>query len=214
MHVVVLGASRNTGKAFVEQAIKKGIHITALVRTPENLPFTDKQKAKITVVKGDATVKEDLVKVIADADIVLSSLGAKVALSGSADAGVESKATPLLIEVIKENRASNPPRIIMISSTGVGTKADVPYALYPLYYVVLREPLKHKSIAEAAIKDSGLPYTIVKPSMLTNGQLTKTYRAKIGISGYTISRSDVAHFILVQCVVENKWLNASPVVTY
>ncbi|KAJ2774066.1 hypothetical protein IWQ56_000754 [Coemansia nantahalensis] len=215
MRVTVLGASRNTGKAFVEQALEKGgLEITILARTPERLTFTSAQLAKITVVKGDATAKADVARAIEGADMVVSSLGGAPSLTGIADAGVEEVATLLVLEAIKETRASSPPRLIMVSSTGVGTLRDVPLVMRPLYGLLLRTPHRHKAVAEAAIRASGVPFTLVRPALMTNGPLTRTYRAAAGASGYTISRNDVAHFVLEQCVLGDAWVGEAPVIAY
>ncbi|KAJ1840380.1 hypothetical protein LPJ70_004682 [Coemansia sp. RSA 2708] len=217
MKVTVLGASRNTGKHFVEQALESGaeIQITILARAPEKLTFTEEQLARLTVVKGDATNKQDIATAIEGADIILSSLGGTIDLLGrTRDIGVEETGIVLALEAIKETRASSPPRLIMVSSTGAGTNSDVPLLLRPLYSTMLRVPHRHKAVAEAAIKESGVPYTLVRPAFMTNGGLTKAYRADLGLQGYTISRQDVAHFVLTQCVLEDKWHNASPCVAY
>ncbi|KAJ1643065.1 hypothetical protein LPJ64_005122 [Coemansia asiatica] len=220
MRVSVLGASRNTGRYFVEQAIASGkdFDITILARNPDALGFTPEEMQKITVIKGDALVKDDVARAIEGADIVLCSLGAKInGLSKPQDMGVEETGTLHALDVLKETRQENPPRVIMVSSTGVGEtngNYDVPYILRPIYSILLKAPHKHKTVTEAAIKASGLPYTIVRPALLTNGEATKKYRADIGVSGYTISRRDVAHFVLEQCVLKDNFPNASPSIAY
>ncbi|KAJ2701963.1 hypothetical protein FB645_004443 [Coemansia sp. IMI 203386] len=219
MRVSVLGASRNTGRYVVEQAIASGgdFDITILARNPDALGFTPDELQKITVVKGDALVRDDIARAIEGADVVICSLGAKInGLSKPQDMGVEETGTLHVLDVLKQTRQQNPPRVIMVSSTGVGEtngNYDVPYIMRPLY-LLLKTPHKHKTVTEAAIKDSGLPYTIVRPALLTNGEVTKKYRADIGVCGYTISRRDVAHFILEQCVLKDNFPNASPSLAY
>ncbi|KAJ1944655.1 hypothetical protein EC988_005932, partial [Linderina pennispora] len=174
MRITVFGASRHTGQAFVEQALAKdNISITVLARTPSKLPFTDEQLAKITVVQGDATNKDDVAKAIDNADIIVTSLGATpTGLTTANDVGIEETAAAHILEIIKETRAESQPRIVMVSSTGVGGSYDVPYIMRPLYKIALATPHKHKLVAETAIKESGVPYTIVRPTLLTNGALT------------------------------------------
>ncbi|KAJ1850377.1 hypothetical protein LPJ73_003479 [Coemansia sp. RSA 2703] len=220
MRVSVLGASRNTGRSFVEQAIASDtvFNITILARNPDSLNFTPAEMEKITVVKGDALNKEDIGRTLEGCDVVLCSLGAKISgLSMPKDMGIEEIGTLHVLDIIKETRADNPPRIIMVSSTGVGesnSNYDVPYVLRPIYSLLLKSPHKHKTVVEKAIKESGISYTIVRPALLTSGDLTKKYRADIGVCGYTVSRKDVAHFILEQCVVKNNFPNASPSIAY
>ncbi|KAI9504604.1 NADH(P)-binding-domain-containing protein [Coemansia spiralis] len=216
MHIAILGATRNVGKAFVEQAIsKEDTEITILVRNPEKLTYTEEQLSKIAVVKGDALVKDDVVKTIGNADIVLFTLGARIGILKTApDTGIESVGAQVVIDAIKEKRAANPPRFIMVSSTGAGGLYDVPYLLRPLYIIALHTPHNNKAVAEDAIKKSSIPFTIVRPALFTNGETTKKYRAGLDVSGYTISRSDLAHFILEECVIEGKYRNESPSIAY
>ncbi|KAJ1949726.1 hypothetical protein FBU59_001015 [Linderina macrospora] len=216
MRIAVFGASRHTGQAVVEQALAKGnIDITALVRTPSKLPYTEEQLSKITVAQGDATNKDDVAKAIENADIIVTSLGATpTGLTSANDVGVEETAVAHILQAIKETRTENQPRIIMVSSTGVGYNHDVPFILRGLYKIALATPHKHKLVAETAIKESGVPYTIVRPALLTSGKLTGKYRAEHGASGYYVSRADVAHFILEQCILEGKFVNESLSIAY
>ncbi|KAJ2365346.1 hypothetical protein IW150_006237, partial [Coemansia sp. RSA 2607] len=146
MRVSVLGASRNTGRSFVEQAIASDtvFNITILARNPDSLNFTPAEMEKITVVKGDALNKEDIGRTLEGCDVVLCSLGAKISgLSMPKDMGIEEIGTLHVLDIIKETRADNPPRIIMVSSTGVGesnSNYDVPYVLRPIYSLLLKSP--------------------------------------------------------------------------
>ncbi|KAJ2473578.1 hypothetical protein IWW56_005965 [Coemansia sp. RSA 2131] len=216
MRIAVLGASRHTGQSFVSQALASNtnIQLTILARTPANLPFPEDQLSQITVIQGDALNKNDVATTINGADIVICSLGAKMdGFSKPIDMGVEESGIMNILDIVKETQG-NPPRLIMVSSTGVGTHNDVPWLMRPLYSLLLSAPHGHKARAEIAIKKSGVPYTLVRPAWLTNGDMTKTYRAGEGVRGYTVSRNDVAHFILNECVLETKWVNASPSIAY
>ena len=55
------------------------------------------------------------------------------------------------------------------------------------------------------IRSSGLEWTIVQPAVLTDGALTKNYRAgeHLPLSGMaSISRADTAHFIVNRLIDE------------
>lgn len=56
-----------------------GAEVTALVRTLSNLP--EELSKKITVVHGDSTKKEDVVKVVRGQDAVIVALGTRHDLS-------------------------------------------------------------------------------------------------------------------------------------
>jgi hypothetical protein len=56
----------------------------------------------------------------------------------------------------------------------------------------------------------------VRPGFLTNGPLTRSYRALTDLAGVTagrISRADVAHFILGE-LLANRYLRQTPLLTY
>jgi uncharacterized protein YbjT (DUF2867 family) len=55
------------------------------------------------------------------------------------------------------------------------------------------------ALMEDAVRESGLDWRVVRPPRLTNGPLTATYRTAYGQNlarGVSVSRADVAHFML------------------
>jgi putative NADH-flavin reductase len=57
MKLSVIGATGRTGREVVQQALTRGDHVTAFVRSPEGVGAKSEQ---LTVVKGDATDEEQL----------------------------------------------------------------------------------------------------------------------------------------------------------
>lgn len=72
MKILVLGATGGTGKHLVEQALRAGHEVSALVRDPMKITIRD---PKLTVTKGDVTAAEDLEKALADIEVVIGALG-------------------------------------------------------------------------------------------------------------------------------------------
>ncbi|KAL9968974.1 hypothetical protein ACROYT_G021127 [Oculina patagonica] len=70
--VHVLYTSGRTGNEVVKQALEKGHHVTAVVRTPEKLTT---QRENLLLVKGDACDVESFAAALDGKDAVLSSLG-------------------------------------------------------------------------------------------------------------------------------------------
>jgi putative NADH-flavin reductase len=67
--------------------------------------------------------------------------------------------------------------------------------------VLLRDIYPDKLIGENLVRNSDLEWTIVQPAGLTNGRLTRRYRAAEHLRHRmvaTISRADLAHFLLSQ----------------
>jgi len=90
-------------------------------------------------------------------------------------------------------------------------------ALKPLYRTILHGPHVDKINMENAIADgyhSG-KWILVRGAIYTNGKKTGKYRVGETKVGYTISRRDVADFVVKECIDgEAKWLGKRPVVVY
>ena len=70
MKVAVIGASGRTGHLLVEELLRRGHHVTALVRDPVGLGDL---AGHVTVVIGDS--RKDLGPLVAGTDAVLSAFG-------------------------------------------------------------------------------------------------------------------------------------------
>jgi len=73
--LVVFGATGQTGLQVIELALQQGVQVTALVRDPSRLPV--ELASSITVVNGDSTIKDDVVKAIRGQDAVIVTLGTR-----------------------------------------------------------------------------------------------------------------------------------------
>jgi NAD(P)H-binding len=128
--------------------------------------------------------------------------------SGSVAQAVVSVSKPL----------TQQPVIIALSSTGIlSTKDLLPMPLKPLYRGLLHKPHVDKIEMENAIADEYIPekWILVRGALYTDGARTGVYRVGETEVGYTIRRSDVADFIVNQCIDgDGKWLGKRPVVVY
>jgi uncharacterized protein YbjT (DUF2867 family) len=73
-----------------------------------------------------------------------------------------------------------------------------------------------KNRQEVLIRDSGLDWLLVRPSILNNKPSSATIRALTDLSGFrggTISREEVAKFVFDQ-VGTATWLHQSPLITW
>ncbi|KAK3486180.1 uncharacterized protein B0T23DRAFT_389714 [Neurospora hispaniola] len=124
------------------------------------------------------------------------------------------------------------PYIITLSAAGASTvHRDYPLPLYPLYALLLRNPLKDKRAMESVFVESDEErWTVVRPSMLTDGPEIGLEKVRIGVEdlrrkklegervvGYTISREDTGVWIFERLVVGDdgeKYLGKALTVTY
>jgi hypothetical protein len=79
---------------------------------------------------------------------------------------------------------------------------------------LLWAPYEDKNLMEPEVKASGLEWTILRPTTLTNGAHTGRFVASVGRPPvkFSISREDVAAAML-QAVEERQWIGEAPAVT-
>ncbi|ORX47448.1 hypothetical protein DM01DRAFT_1139833 [Hesseltinella vesiculosa] len=218
MRVAVLGGSRGCARELVLNGLAAPVppSFTLLVRNPDTIEYTSEEKAKIKLVQGSAEDKMAVRQAVESADVVVFGIGSAMTMTlQMADPGVCSRCTRTLIEVVSE-LGKRPSRIVFITTTGAAVKDEIPLLLRPLYHLMLAKPFEDKLEMEQIIASScPVDHVIVRPSLLTNGALTKTYRtASDCLVGYTISRADVGHFLFTQCLDQDTWLNKYVVITY
>lgn len=72
MNIALFGATGQTGKEFLEIALKEGHSVKALVRSPSKLNLQD---PSLLVMQGDVLEYEDIDKTVSGSDIVVSLFG-------------------------------------------------------------------------------------------------------------------------------------------
>ena len=192
--ILVFGASGQTGRHVVEQALAQGHDVTAFVRDKAKLPV---QHARLRTVVGDATTDADAMRQAAQGqDVVISTLG----VGQSFDAkGLIARSTPNIVTAMQGAKVR---RLVFVSAFGVGeTRASVPLVPRIFMSTLLRGVYADKRAGHDQLRASALDWTIVCPTGLSNKPGTGTYRVgeRLDLSGFpTIPRQDVAHFLLTQ----------------
>lgn len=155
--VFVAGATGGTGKEVVKQALDKGYAVRALVR--------DEARARelfgdtVTYVVGDVRETETLPGLVAGADYVVSALGSNQRR--------DPTNKPELIDyggvkaLAEASKAAGVKHFVLISSMGV---TDPNHMLNK----ILDNILVWKKKGEDALRDSGVPYTVVRPGGLND----------------------------------------------
>lgn len=209
MKLLVFGATRGTGRKFIEQALERGYNVTALARNPRKLEI---KSPNLQIVEGDAMNSDLLEKMVQGFDAVVSSLGAPAASKDR----VRSEGTRNIIRAMEKTGVR---RFISLSTVGVGDSREMlpflyKYLLVPLF---LRRAFADHEIQESYIRASKLDWTIIRPTALTNGELTRVYKHGFTISEKNlknkISRSDVADFMLKQ-LTDATYIRQAPGVSY
>jgi hypothetical protein len=115
-------------------------------------------------------------------------------------------------------KAEQVSRLVCITGMGAGDSAGHGGVLFDnlIFPLLLRKVYDDKDRQEAVVRDSGLDWILVRPSVLNNKPSRDTIRALTNLSGFhggTISRDDVARFVLDQ-VRDDGWLHRSPLITW
>ena len=183
----VLGATGGTGRALVEQALRRGHRVTAFVRSPEKL---GPPREGLTAVRGDPRDADELRAALPGHDAVLSALGPP----GIAPSTVVSDCARSTVAAMQ---ASGVRRILMV---GVAVLFEEGLVNAIARRTFLRNVAKDHAEMERILGASGLDWTIARPPRLTNGPLTRAYDVADGRmpegTRFTISRADVADFLL------------------
>jgi hypothetical protein len=126
-----------------------------------------------------------------------------------------SSATRTLENAMKAETIS---RLVCIPGIGAGDSAGHRGFVFNnlIFPLLLRKVYADKNRHEAISREGGLDWALVRPSILNNKRGSNTIRALTDLSGFrggTISREDVAKFVLDQVVAET-WLHQFPVITW
>ncbi|OZJ06540.1 hypothetical protein BZG36_00514 [Bifiguratus adelaidae] len=218
MKIVIFGASGGCARSATVEAVKAGHEVTVLLRDPSKLELEDTTlKQRLTKVQGNALNLEDVKKVIENQDVIISSLGGKpiMGITGATldNPTICADAMKTLQQAVSQ--VANPPkRIVVVSTTGIGEKRDVPYLLVPLYMWLLHRPLVDKANMEKILETVAIPEKIVvKPTLLTDGAATNNINAGEDAIGYSISRADVGIFLVKECLASQTWVNKKVLLT-
>jgi putative NADH-flavin reductase len=207
--LLLLGATGATGRLIVRDAVARGHAVTALVRSPEKAGNLEGAK----IVKGDARDEGALRTALKGQDAVIIALGTPA--SPFREVTLLSAATRALVSAMKGEGIS---RLVAITGIGAGDSAGHGGFLFDkvIFPLLLRHVYADKDRQERIIRDSGLDWVLVRPAILNNKAgrgAVRTLEDLSGFNGGSISRQDVAHFVVSQA--ENPtWVHRSPLITW
>ena len=190
MKIAIFGATGKTGIELVKQALEQGHAVTAFVRDPARLAI---ENENLTFVTGDVFDPSSVAKAVEGQDSVICALGA----------GSELKKTTVrttgTINIISSMQKNNIKRLIAVTAMGVGESWDTLSLFNKLFFAtLLKSSREDHEKQEVAVKESGLDWTIVRPSGLTETPRTGIYDVGENILATTskIARADIADLIL------------------
>lgn len=209
--VLIIGASRGIGLATVKRALKAGHSVRAMSRSATAIRLRD---PKLEKLDGDARDRDTIERALVGVDAVIQTLGIssdpELILTGTR---LFSAATRILVRAME---ASTVRRLICVTGFGAGNSRGRGGILYNLASAVLLGRIyADKDVQERIIRRSQLDWTIVRPTILTNGPRTKAYRVLTDPRDWApgfISRADVADFLVKQ-IDDTNLLRKTPALT-
>ena len=209
--VLIVGASRGIGFETVKLALKAGHSVRAVAWSATAIRS---RNPKLERLDGDAADQHTIERALADVDVVIQTLGVsatpELIFSGPR---LFSVATRILVDAME---ATTIKRLICVTGLGAGDSRGHGGLLYnAALWLFLGRSYADKDAQEWIMRRSRLDWTIVRPSVLTNGPRTGAYLVLVDArdwrSGF-ISRADVADFLVKQ-VEDTSLLRKIPMLT-
>ena len=194
--VLVAGATGGVGQLVVAKLLAKNISVRALTRNRNKA--SQMFDNRVAVAVGDIRYPDTLTSVTQDVTQIICCTGTTAFPSTRWDFAnlFQPKNTPQAVDGegvanLVEAAPQDLKRFVFVSSCGVLRKDSFPFNILNAFGV-----LDAKLQGEAAIKASGLPYTIIRPARLIDGPYTSydlntLLRAKTdGKKGVSLSTGD------------------------
>ncbi|WP_105956532.1 SDR family oxidoreductase [Apilactobacillus quenuiae] len=187
--VFVVGAHGHVGKQMVKKLGNQGYTVLAGVRSQSQFDeYKDMDNVKPTLFDLTSS-PEDMTTAFkqSDAQAIIFSAGSGGATGDDMTLSIDLDGA---IKTMIAAKNSEIKRYVMVSAAGADNRAFWPNSGLPGYYVA-------KHYADAYLKSSGLDYTILRPTALTNnaetGKIVLTSEAE---SKMDIPRADVANSVV------------------
>jgi putative NADH-flavin reductase len=209
MKIAVFGATGDTGKQIVEQALALGHEVVAYARTPTKLNISNDH---LTVIQGELSDEALIETAIKCVDAVLSALGPR---GGSKDMPLNHG----MQNIIAAMKGQSVRRLIMTSTLSAKDSKDKPdfktKAMVNLVKTTMRAAYEDIVNVAETVRASDLDWTIVRLAILNNKP--KSGKVKAGYVGTgevatQISRADIADFMLKQ-ITDMKYLHEAPAIS-
>ena len=157
--VVVIGGGQS-GRPMARILVEQGYDVRVMVRDPARATGLPEQAQ---VVQGDVTKPDSLGAGLSGANYVISTIGAPCYRDKSPAPGERPEDVDYLgiANLAKAARAAGIRQVVLLSAIGAGV-SDPENGLNKLCNMVL----DWKGKGEAALRESGVPYTVVRPGGL------------------------------------------------
>lgn len=195
MRITIFGANGRTGRLLTRQALDAGHEVFAAARRPDEFPVADR---RLTAIRSDVRDPASLPGAIGGSDAVVLILGTAMTLGG---VDIYSTGARNVVDVMA---STGPRRMVAVSSTAVthypgrtGTPASLRFFEPVLKSTIGRTTYADQRRMEQILADSGLDWTVVRPSGLFDlPEVTEYVAGQVDPVGAFTSRNDLAAYLL------------------
>jgi uncharacterized protein YbjT (DUF2867 family) len=181
MQVAIAGGHGKIALLLARLLRDRGDEVRSLIRNPDQADEVREAGAEPVVCDLESASVEELAQAVGRVDAVVFAAGAGPGSGAERKETMDYGGAARLIDAAKANGIS---RYLMVSSMGADPSVEgaETFAVY----------LRAKGRADAALQESGLDYTIVRPTSLTDEPGTGTVEIGQDLGHGSISRADVA----------------------
>ncbi|MEE8824589.1 MAG: NAD(P)H-binding protein [Lentilactobacillus sunkii] len=182
-NVLILGANGQIAKLVEKQLLDQtDHHLTLFLRNASRLKVTDPKRE--TVVEGDATDKQAIIKALDGIDIVYANLSGK---------NIEDEAKAVVGAIDRTTLQ----RLIWISTLGIYDEVPGNFGKWN-HQQLDGGYLETYAAAAKVVENSDLDYTIIRPAWLSNKDIVSYETTQKGeaFKGTEVSRKSIADFVV------------------
>ncbi len=236
MTILVVGASGATGRLLVEQLLKQGQNVKAIVRFPEKLPDSWKLNSQLQIITASILELNDheLRELVIDCHAIASCLGHNMSWKGiyGHPRKLVTDAARRICNAIESNKPNSPIKYVLMNTTGNRNRdlmEPISFGqkcIIGLLRMLLPPHVDNENAADFLRTEIGqshnyIEWTAVRPDSLTNEKVVTDYethaspiRSAIFDAGKT-SRINVGSFmatLIIDIELWNKWKGKMPVI--
>ena len=184
MRVAVAGGHGKIGRLLIRDLVARGDEVVSLDRNPAYADEIRGWGAEPVACDLETASEEEVAGALGEVDAVVFAAGAG---PGSGPDRKWAMDRDGAVKLMAAARANDVRRYVLVSSIGAdpGAEGDDTFAVY----------LRAKGEADAALAASGLDFTIIRPTSLTDEPAAGTVTAAEHVERQEVSREDVASAI-------------------
>jgi nucleoside-diphosphate-sugar epimerase len=182
--VIIAGGHGKIGMLLARILREHGHEVRSLIRKSEQIPDIEELGAQPIVCDLEAATEKQVAQQIGSGDAIVFAAGAGPGSGPERKWTMDHGGAVKLISAAKRNGID---RYVMVSAIGADPQheGDDTFAVY----------LRAKGQADADLQASGLDFTVVRPSRLTDDSGTGRVRIASSVGGGEIPRADVAEVL-------------------